>query len=344
MLGRAAAGRDAAAELPAVGRTRCGTRCPGGFRNRSWTSGSRSTPSTPTGSPARSGSPAGSTSCCRPASSRSRRCCPASRPSPGSRSRCAKTYGNRGAEVLASGTGRGGRRRGRAAPDRGARRTVTSDPRAGAAGARVGAPEFVRTVTAEMMAGRGDAAAGQRTAGGRHLPERHDGLREAQHLRARRGVGSRQLHPVRQLRFRLPAQRDPVEVLRRVPTGGRTGRNSTRHRWTRSACPNARFSLQVYVEDCTGCGLCVEACPVVVPGARRHQGDQPRPRRAAGASPSGRTSASSSRCRPTTGPGWTSARCAAPSSSSRCSSSPAPAPAAARRPTSSCCRSCSETG
>ena len=31
--------------------------------------------------------------------------------------------------------------------------------------------------------------------------------------------------------------------------------------------PNARFSLQVYVEDCTGCGLCVEACPVVLPGA-----------------------------------------------------------------------------
>ncbi len=30
--------------------------------------------------------------------------------------------------------------------------------------------------------------------------------------------------------------------------------------------PNARYSLQVYVEDCTGCGLCVEACPVVLPG------------------------------------------------------------------------------
>lgn len=30
--------------------------------------------------------------------------------------------------------------------------------------------------------------------------------------------------------------------------------------------PNAKFSLQVYVEDCTGCGLCVEACPVVLPG------------------------------------------------------------------------------
>src|SRR5664279_3349788 len=30
--------------------------------------------------------------------------------------------------------------------------------------------------------------------------------------------------------------------------------------------PDARYTLQVYVEDCTGCGLCVEACPVTVPG------------------------------------------------------------------------------
>jgi pyruvate-ferredoxin/flavodoxin oxidoreductase len=30
--------------------------------------------------------------------------------------------------------------------------------------------------------------------------------------------------------------------------------------------PDSLFSLQVYAEDCTGCGLCVEACPVVVPG------------------------------------------------------------------------------
>jgi pyruvate-ferredoxin/flavodoxin oxidoreductase len=29
--------------------------------------------------------------------------------------------------------------------------------------------------------------------------------------------------------------------------------------------PEARFSLQSYIEDCTGCGLCVEACPVVSP-------------------------------------------------------------------------------
>ena len=30
--------------------------------------------------------------------------------------------------------------------------------------------------------------------------------------------------------------------------------------------PDSRYTLQVYVEDCTGCGLCVEACPVVAPG------------------------------------------------------------------------------
>jgi pyruvate-ferredoxin/flavodoxin oxidoreductase len=30
--------------------------------------------------------------------------------------------------------------------------------------------------------------------------------------------------------------------------------------------PDSRYTLQVYVEDCTGCGLCVEACPVAAPG------------------------------------------------------------------------------
>jgi len=32
--------------------------------------------------------------------------------------------------------------------------------------------------------------------------------------------------------------------------------------------PSSRYTLQIYTEDCTGCGLCVEACPVSpVPGA-----------------------------------------------------------------------------
>ncbi|HUN31917.1 MAG TPA: pyruvate:ferredoxin (flavodoxin) oxidoreductase [Trebonia sp.] len=31
--------------------------------------------------------------------------------------------------------------------------------------------------------------------------------------------------------------------------------------------PHSRFTLQVYAEDCTGCGLCVEACPVPLRGS-----------------------------------------------------------------------------
>ena len=35
--------------------------------------------------------------------------------------------------------------------------------------------------------------------------------------------------------------------------------------------PDARFTLQVYVEDCTGCGLCVEVCPVEAPADQEHK-------------------------------------------------------------------------
>ena len=57
-------------------------------------------------------------------------------------------------------------------------------------------------------------AAGQRTAGRRHLSQRDDQVREAQHLRPGRGVGRGAVHPVRQLQLRLPAQRDPLSLLR----------------------------------------------------------------------------------------------------------------------------------
>ena len=35
--------------------------------------------------------------------------------------------------------------------------------------------------------------------------------------------------------------------------------------------PDTRFTLQVYLEDCTGCGLCVEACPVAAPADPAHR-------------------------------------------------------------------------
>ena len=105
-------------------------------------------------SPARSACPGGSTPSCRPASSRSPGCCRASEAIERIKEAIGKTYGRRGAEVV---------ERNEAAVDgtlaalhrievpARPRRTRELPPLVPAH-----APEFVRTVTAEMMAGRGD--------------------------------------------------------------------------------------------------------------------------------------------------------------------------------------------
>ena len=156
------------------------------------------------------------------------------------------------------------------------------------------ASEFVRSVTAEMMAGRGDelpVSALRWTAPTRAA----DGVREAQHLRAGRGMGRRHLHPVRQLQLRLPAHRDPLQVLDPASLEGAPDRFQSAPLGG-PGLPDAGYSLQVDVEDCTGCGLCVEACPVTVPGdpvrkaINLGQREPLVPRRA-------RTSRSSRRCR-----------------------------------------------
>ena len=106
----------------------------------------------------------------------------------------------------------------RAAPDRGAR---PGDVRPGTARDGAGQRAGVRPHRHRDDDGRPRRrAAGQRAAGGRHLPERHHGVREAQHLRTGRGMGSGPVHPVRQLQLRLPAQRDQGHLLRRVPAEG----------------------------------------------------------------------------------------------------------------------------
>ena len=113
-----------------------------------------------------------------------------------------------------------------------------------------------------MMAGRGDDLPVSAMPVDGTYPERHDRLREAQDLRPRRRLGPGRLHPVRQLQLRLPAQRHPGQVLRRAarstarPTGFQSAPLNA------AGLPGSRYTLQVYAEDCTGCGLCVEACPV----------------------------------------------------------------------------------
>ena len=190
-----------------------------------------------------------------------------------------KTYGNRGADVLAKEL---------AAVDgavAGLQRievpALVTSVREPAPTVPESAPEFVRTVTAEMMAGPRKPAARQRASDGRHLPERHDGLREAQHLRSGRGLGFRQLHPVRKLRVRLPPQRDPVQVLRRVATDRRAGRVRLRAAGRRR--PAQRPVLTAGLRrGLHRLRLVRRGLPGRHPRPHRQQGDQPRSRRAAG--------------------------------------------------------------
>ena len=178
------------------------------------------------------------------------------------KSAIAKTYGRRGAEVVA---------RNHAAVDRaleGLRRievppTVTS-VRELPAVVPAGAPEFVRTVTAAMMAGRGDDLPVSA------LPV--DGTYPS-------GTAAYEKRNISE----LVADWDPdlciqcgncsfvcphsvirstyydESLLAGAPPDFRSAPLDAR------GLPDTRFTLQVYVEDCTGCELCVQACPVSAP-------------------------------------------------------------------------------
>ena len=70
---------------------------------------------------------------------------------------------------------------------------------------------------------------------------------------------------MRPMQFCLPAQRHPFAnyydeiALAGAPASFKSAPVNAR------GYPEARFTLQFYVEDCTGCGLCVEACPAISP-------------------------------------------------------------------------------
>ncbi|MDQ2812026.1 MAG: pyruvate:ferredoxin (flavodoxin) oxidoreductase [Actinomycetota bacterium] len=179
------------------------------------------------------------------------------------KSAIAKTYGRRGAEVVA---------RNHAAVDRaldGLHRIevpgqVTS-ARELPAVVPAHAPEFVRNVTAAMMAGRGDELPVSA------LPV--DGTYPS-------GTAAYEKRNISE----LVAQWDPdlciqcgncsfvcphsviratyydESLLAGAPSAFLSAPLDAR------GLPDTRFTLQVYAEDCTGCELCVQACPVAAPG------------------------------------------------------------------------------
>jgi pyruvate-ferredoxin/flavodoxin oxidoreductase len=177
-----------------------------------------------------------------------------------------KTYGRRGAEVVA---------RNHAAVDAtlaGLRQipvpVAVTSVRELPAVVPAGAPEFVRDVTAMMMAGRGDELPVSA------LPA--DGTYPS-------GTAAYEKRNISE----LVAQWDPdlciqcgncsfvcphsvirstyydESLLQGAPPDFLSAPLDAR------GLPDTRFTLQVYVEDCTGCELCVQACPVTAPVVAR---------------------------------------------------------------------------
>ncbi|MFL6169088.1 MAG: pyruvate:ferredoxin (flavodoxin) oxidoreductase [Ornithinibacter sp.] len=123
------------------------------------------------------------------------------------------------------------------------------------------APEFVRTVTAAMMAGRGDdlpvsamPVDGTFPSGTTAYEKRRiSDLVAAWDPDACIQCGTCSFvcpHSVIRSKFY------PAEAADDAPDGFRSAPLNA------AGLPGSRYTLQVYVEDCTGCGLCVEACPV----------------------------------------------------------------------------------
>jgi len=122
------------------------------------------------------------------------------------------------------------------------------------------APEFVRTVTAEMIAGRGDALAVSA------LPV--DGTYPSATTRFEKRNLAQEV-PVWDPEICIQCGKCvlvcPHAVIRAKVVepatleGAPDGFQSAENRWRE--LDDLRYTLQVAVEDCTGCSLCVEVCP-----------------------------------------------------------------------------------
>jgi len=130
------------------------------------------------------------------------------------------------------------------------------------------APEFVRAVTAEMMAGRGDELPVSALPVDGSYPSGTTAYEK-------RNISDlvAQWDPDLCIQCGNCSFVCPHSVIRSTFYDGslRAGAPATFQSAPLDArgLPGNLFTLQVYVEDCTGCALCVEACPVTAPASDR---------------------------------------------------------------------------
>ncbi len=126
------------------------------------------------------------------------------------------------------------------------------------------APEFVQTVTAEMIRGKGDLIPvsmlpidGTYPSGTSRWEKRNIAQRipiwESEDCIQCGNCSMICPHAAIRAKFY------DKSLLERAPEGFKSAGITAR------GFPDARYTLQVYPEDCTGCGLCVDACPVQNP-------------------------------------------------------------------------------
>jgi pyruvate-ferredoxin/flavodoxin oxidoreductase len=132
------------------------------------------------------------------------------------------------------------------------------------------APEFVRTVTAAMMAGHGDQLPVSALPVDGTYPSATTKY-EKRNISDLVAVWDSELciqcgncsfvcpHSVIRSRYYEPTR------LQEAPAGFQSAPLNA------PGLPSTSYTLQVYVEDCTGCGLCVEACPVSAGGDPVHK-------------------------------------------------------------------------
>jgi pyruvate-ferredoxin/flavodoxin oxidoreductase len=132
------------------------------------------------------------------------------------------------------------------------------------------APEFVRTVTAAMMTGHGDDLPVSALPVDGTYPS-GTAAYEKRNIAEEVAVWDPDLciqcgncsfvcpHSVIRSKFYSPA------ALESAPEGFASAPLNAR------GLPDSQYTLQVYVEDCTGCALCVEACPITAPADPEHR-------------------------------------------------------------------------